>query len=90
MGTEETQPRDAGPAPSAPGIGPLINISHTQEMVPPQGGQQSSTEGDVNAAAESPQQTLFIPSQEEGSTTQAENDTPDFVAGPARVDLMTR
>lgn len=90
MGTEEEQARDAGPAPSAPGAGPLINISHTQEMVPPAGGQQSSSEGDTIANAGAPQQTLFVSSKQEVSATQVEDDMPVFDAGPARLDLITR
>ena len=90
MSIEETQARDAGPAPSAPGIGPLMNVSHTPEMVHPEVGQQLSAEGDTTTDAGSPQQTLFVPRQQEASATQAVDDMPVFDAGPARIDLMTR
>ena len=89
-GTEEIEIKDAGPAPSAPAIGPLMNISQPTEPTPPEQGQQMPAASDTASDAGSLQQTLFVPRQQETSATQAVDDIPMFDAGSARVDLMTR
>ena len=89
-GVEETKPRDAGPAPSAPTIGPLMNISQAAGSTQPEQGQQMPASGDTTSDAGSSQQTLFVPRQQETSAPQAVDDVPVFDAGSARVDLMTR
>jgi hypothetical protein len=40
MSIEKTQARDAGHAPSAPTIGPLLNVSHIPAIVQPEEGEQ--------------------------------------------------
>jgi len=90
MSIEETQARNAGPAPTAPGMGPLLNVSHTPEVVPPAGGQQISAEDDTTANEKSPQQSLFVTTQQEAAVPQVVDDIPVFDAGPVRIDLMTK
>jgi hypothetical protein len=89
MSIEKTQARDAGHAPSAPTIGPLLNVSHIPAIVQPEEGEQLPAAGDASSDVGSPPQTLFVSGQETSSTPTME-DTPVFDAGPARIDLMTR
>jgi hypothetical protein len=86
---QETEIRDAGPAPSAPTVGPLMNISQPREVTFPEAGKQLPETGGTTARAESPRQTLFVSGQQEPSTPQTTNDIPVFDAGTARIDLMT-
>lgn len=81
--------RDAGPAPTAPTMGPLMNIPQPREVTFPATGKQLPTAGDTTTSAEPPQETLFASRPQEPSTDQATNDIPVFDAGPARIDLMT-
>lgn len=85
----EIEIRDAGPAPAAPTIGPLINISQPRAVTFPEAGKELPTVDDTTAGAQSPQETLFVSVQQEPSTDQATNDIPVFDAGVARIDLMT-
>ena len=85
----EIEIRDAGPAPAAPTIGPLINISQPRTVTFPEAGKQLPAVDDTNTSAGSPQETLFVSRQQEPSTDQATNDIPVFDAGAARIDLMT-
>jgi hypothetical protein len=89
MFNEEIEIRDAGPAPAAPTMGPLMNIPQPREVTFPAAGKQLPTGGDTTAGAESPQETLFVLGQQEPSATPATDDIPVFDAGSARIDLMT-